>query len=161
MKVLFGTHIWFESLDRGFYHFCKNLSEELLALLGSDCFGIYGIKEGRSLFPDDIDYVLKRRIHKYWLWLSSGYSIWHASSQVDTVYPKSAQKILLTVHDLNFLHEPGCTDDRQLCEIEKLQRKINHADEIVAISQFTKKDIERYCDLKGKRLSVVYNGCSL
>lgn len=161
MRVVFDTHIWLESPDRGFYFFCTNLLKELQKDMGMDELVVYGIEDGKKLFANDVTYWVRKRLHKYWLFLSSKYDIWHSSTQVNSVFPKSGQKIVLTVHDLNFLHEPGISGIQIKDELKRLQAKIDRADEIVTISRFTKNEIEEYLSLRNKTVSVIYNGCNI
>jgi glycosyltransferase involved in cell wall biosynthesis len=67
---------------------------------------------------------------------------------------------VLTVHDLNFLHEQ--TNPEVVArEIKKYQKRIDRTDHIVAISEFTKKDILSYLDIKNKPVTTIYNGCTI
>ena len=68
-------------------------------------------------------------------------------------------KVLLTVHDLNFLYEKA--GNKQKKYIAKLQKLVDRADRIVAISEFTKNDLIRHIDVGEKHIDVIYNGCNI
>lgn len=84
--------------------------------------------------------------------------IWHSTYQL-ALYTGGgwATKKVLTIHDLNFLYENTSREkyDRYM---HKYQKNINKADHIVAISEFVKNDILAHLDVKGKPVSVIYNG---
>lgn len=159
MKVCLDTHIWFRDISCGFYHFNLNLAKALSRqMLPSDQLLLYGVKEGKELFDNHMSYRLKRRIDKYFLYLSESINVWHLTTQDNKIYPTSNQKIVLTIHDLNSLHEPGCTIDYQKKELARIQRSIDKADVITTISHFSKKDIVNHLDTKGKEVKVISVG---
>lgn len=87
--------------------------------------------------------------------------VFHATHQDSPYLPWSSQtKYILTIHDLNALYE---TDDLKIQETfkRKLNRKIKRADVITFISEFTKKEVDKYFDLKNKKTEIIYNGISL
>lgn len=85
------------------------------------------------------------------------HDIWHSTSQFPNILPRSKKPIfILTIHDLNFLFEK--TPYKQKKYKRRLQRLVDRADVITAISHFTKSTIEEHLSLKGKAIEVVYNG---
>ncbi len=60
---------------------------------------------------------------------------------------------------MNFLYEKRRSKHPKY--IKRLQRLIDKADYIVTISETTRKDIEKYMDIKGKPIEVIYNGCNI
>jgi glycosyltransferase involved in cell wall biosynthesis len=65
---------------------------------------------------------------------------------------------VLTIHDLNFLYEKKSAPKQQ-SYLKKVQRNIDRADHIVAISEFTRQDVLKHLKLNNKPISVIYNGC--
>ena len=85
------------------------------------------------------------------------YDIWHSTSQFPNIIPRHNKSIfILTIHDLNFLFEK--TPFKQKKYKRRLQRLVNRADVITAISHFTKSTIEEHLSLSGKEVEVIYNG---
>jgi len=92
---------------------------------------------------------------------SPAVALWHVSHQTSKYMPLDARiPVVLTIHDLNFMHE-GPTENRRR-EIERklaaVQRRIDRATAIVTVSQFTADDVMRHLALDGKPIHVVPNG---
>ena len=52
--------------------------------------------------------------------------------------------------------------DKKRSEIlRKIQQKVDRADVIVAISQFVKEEIIKYCKVDESKIVVIYNGCNI
>ena len=88
-------------------------------------------------------------------------AIWHVSNQASKYLPLDDRiPVVLTIHDLNFLHE-GPRESRRWEVSRKLaavQRRIDRAAAVVTVSRFTADDVARHLDLGGKPLHVVPNG---
>ena len=94
--------------------------------------------------------------------LRKKYDVWHCLHQDSKFLPlNSHSKLILTVHDLNFLSEHHLNDEKICARLGRLQRKIDRADIIVTISHYTKKVLEENLNVKNKRVEVIYNGCSM
>jgi glycosyltransferase involved in cell wall biosynthesis len=85
--------------------------------------------------------------------------LWHALHQFPKVFPPKGVPFLLTVHDLNFLHEKK--SNKQKKYLQKLQQNIDKADAISVISDYTKSQLEQHIDTKGKNIQRIYNGVEL
>jgi glycosyltransferase involved in cell wall biosynthesis len=66
---------------------------------------------------------------------------------------------LLTIHDLNSLHE-GRSLEEQRTSLAHTQQLIDKSDAIVCISEFTRSDVLKHCKVGGKPVYVIYNGTS-
>lgn len=89
------------------------------------------------------------------------FDLWHVSNQASKYMPLDARiPVVLTIHDLNFLHEGP--QERRRWEIRRklaaVQRRIDRAMAVVTVSQFTADDVRSHLDLKGKPVHVVPNG---
>jgi glycosyltransferase involved in cell wall biosynthesis len=93
---------------------------------------------------------------RYLPFLSRNYALWHSLNQFPSHQPNKRTFQVLTVHDLNFLTEKNTR--KSLKYLSTLQRNIDRADCITAISNSTRKAIEDNIDLKGKKIRVIYNG---
>jgi glycosyltransferase involved in cell wall biosynthesis len=62
---------------------------------------------------------------------------------------------------VNFLHETGRSIKKQQRDLEKLQKKIDRADYVVAISLFVANDIKKHFSIAADKLKVIYNGCNI
>lgn len=84
------------------------------------------------------------------------YDLWHSLHQFPSFLPGPRSKWILTVHDLNFLLEKEpAKADRYL---RRLQRNIHMAEAVTTISHFTRQELERHVDLRGKNVQVIHNG---
>ena len=86
--------------------------------------------------------------------------VFHAIHQDSPFIPNKKTKFILTIHDFNAIYE-NHNPDFQKKYLNQLQKKVNRADVITFISEFTKNETLKYLDLKDKELKVIYNGISL
>lgn len=112
----------------------------------------------------DINYWIPgkfQKLAKKFPFLLSNCDIFHAVHQDSPYIPwRKKTKYILTIHDLNALTEN--TDMIYQERYKKtLQKKIDRADAITFISEFTKSEVEKKFNLKNKRTEVIYNGISL
>jgi len=84
--------------------------------------------------------------------------LWHVTSQMSKYLPLDDRvPVVLTIHDLNFLHESPADGrneeiDRKLAD---MQRKVNRAVAIVADSAYVADDVAKHVDLGGRPVHVV------
>ena len=148
--------------------------------------GQYSISLGQSLArqkPDDLDFVYfispsaqhyfsntikfnsPRLFKKYYLnpmgmFLPGNIDLWHITNQDSDYFPFNNDGIkLLTIHDLNFLHQDNPSKIRR--RIFKLKKKIDNCHYISTISNFVKNELIKIYRLPEERVSVIYNGVSL
>ncbi|MFM8634851.1 MAG: glycosyltransferase, partial [Planctomycetia bacterium] len=87
--------------------------------------------------------------------------VWHMTHQAAKYFPlDSRTPVLLTIHDLNFLHdgstrEAGVRIRRKLAGV---QRRIDRAAAITTVSRFTADDVKKHLNVRGKPVHVVPNG---
>lgn len=68
-------------------------------------------------------------------------------------------KYLLTVHDLAFLVNPSWTPfSRNIVWKYLVPLSVKNAEHVIAISEATKRDILKFCDISENKISVIYNG---
>jgi glycosyltransferase involved in cell wall biosynthesis len=147
----------------GLYHFCHQLGNAIRLNADEHLEQIsYYVRETEhGAFGADSKYIAQHSLHKFWLPATGRYDIWHATFQSTQYFPFHRRiKIIFTVHDLNFLYDESKPEYKKLRELKKLQRKIDRADHIVAISEYTKNDILTHLNTRNKPLSVIYNGCN-
>lgn len=146
----------------GIYHFCLQLGLALIDQHLNEVYsaGFYLPPSVNGMFGD-VFAIKQHPFHKFKMPPLTKHKLWHCTYQGTNYYPAANNiKKVLTIHDLNFLLEnKGIVKEQRY--LSKLQRKINTADAIVAISQFVKKEIEQNLDLKGKEVKVIYNGCNI
>ncbi|TDN37502.1 glycosyltransferase family 1 protein [Hymenobacter sp. UV11] len=138
--------------NSGFSHFVVPLAHELIRQ--NHRYRLYCYvppREVGGLGRAGVRYLTQRSFHKYLNPPSYGFRLWHATSQLSWYVPTSPfTKVVLTVHDLNFLHESP--DERTYVrQLAMVRRNIQRADYLVTISDFVRQDILRHADLLGYR----------
>jgi glycosyltransferase involved in cell wall biosynthesis len=163
MNIVFDTQDWLLNPAYGLYHFAFNLGKALneeLKQIGIQLY-IYGSDSNPKAFGSDYSYIHQKRGSRFFLWLEKKhFPIWHSCSQLNRTFPKSGQKVVLTVHDLNFLYEIHNAKEQKKI-LTQLQKNIDRSDFIVAISQYVQQDIKKYLNVEGKKLRTIHNGCNL
>ncbi len=114
----------------------------------------YTLKEWEVDIPNKKPFAL---LDKYFLLNWKRSNIWHTPFQLPRCVPLNG-KLLLTIHDLNFLYE--LSPKQQNHKLKQLQKLVDRANHVVTISNFVKEDIIRNLHIDRNKISVIYNGCS-
>ena len=152
--------------NSGLYHYCKNLGDSVI----SESIGVDDSSSVMMYVPESAQHafnVCKKRTiieqawHRLWKPFLLDCRVWHAPFQSGRMLPNRRLfrhiHTVLTIHDLNVLHE-GKPEEEQRKSLQHIQKMINQSDVIVCISEFTRSDVERHCDLRGKKVKVIPNG---
>jgi len=100
---------------------------------------------------------IRNKYHKHFSKGLPEVDLWHSTNQQQIKRKRGkCKKFVLTIHDLNFLTEKNRI--RQLKHRFFLQRAINQADAVTCISQFVAHQVEKFFNMRGKRVRVIYNG---
>lgn len=111
----------------------------------------------KNQFGKDFHYITTNFLNKRFPALLPEFDLWHAIHQTSSYVPYySKTKYLLTIHDLNFIHE------KQGHKVDKykngLQRKIDRAAAITTISDFTQKEVYQYLKIADPSILTIRNG---
>lgn len=107
-------------------------------------------------------YVQQHSFQKFKLPDTTKIDIWHNTYQSSLYIPKKGKlKIILTVHDLNFLYKEGKSSYQKRKYLDGIKKRIERADYIVAISKFTLNDVKQNLDIGNRPCKVIYNGCNI
>ena len=151
--------------DSGLYHYCLNLGIEVQELIKEDkdmSISFFVPESARNAFGE----LAKCHIEKKRLWpftkpVYHDCTLWHAPFQSGRIYPgrnkPKGLKVLLTIHDLNPLHE-GKSIEEQRKSLDHTQSLIDKADALICISNFCKQDVLKHCDIGNKPVFVIHNG---
>lgn len=94
---------------------------------------------------------------------TQSFSLIHTAHQLSKYFHtvKKGQKKVVTLHDLNFLHD-GSSEQKIKKAIKIVQKNIGNADAVVCISEFVKNDFLKNRNLftlkNNVRVEVIYNG---
>lgn len=160
MKIIFDGYK-LKHRNTGLYHF----TAELVASLNKELKA--GGDELELLVPANLVGVLgdqiKYRRLRWWNYLGifapMPHAVWHSPCQMSKFMPAGKTLTVVTVHDLNFLYEKS--EKKQKRRLASLQKNINRADRVVAISNYSKNDLARHIDLGKHEVEVIYNGCNI
>lgn len=145
--------------NTGLFSFCTQLANSIEKV--KDEYKIdttYLItKKCLAFLPDGIKYRLLTIIDKIYFRANSKINLFHASFQLGKYIP-SDTKVVLTIHDLNYLYEKSPKKAKKLHAW--VQRNIDKADYLVAISEFAKQDALKHLKTNNKPFDVIYNGCT-
>jgi len=151
----------------GLGQFSLYLGRELLKDKAQDYEYDFLLYPSKTNFFPDLAYqprkmhLLKRELGKNKLpFTSKRYDLWHIPSQNSRYFPfYTKSPIIYTIHDLNFLHEESTEKIEK--KIHHIQKQINQASQITAISQYVATDIAKNIDLKGKKIKIIHNGVAI
>ena len=119
----------------------------------------------RSHFPED---GLWRRLRSLWrVWgvtadlQRDGIQLFHGlSNELPLNISRGRCRSIVTIHDLIFIHTPQYYHwiDRQIYNY-KFRRACQKADRVIAVSEYTKREIMHYYGVAEEKIDVVYQGC--
>jgi glycosyltransferase involved in cell wall biosynthesis len=146
----------------GLYVYCYHLASclknnqpentELYYYLPKKLFGLFG---------DKVKYIAHKSIDKFFHRKAMGFDIWHSTTTLSWYMPADKKtKFIFTLHDINFLIETPERKKSNQRYLKLIQKRINRADHIIAISSFSLGQAKQYLDLGNKPTSVISPGCS-
>lgn len=107
-----------------------------------------------------------KKWHKFYENFSSSFDIIHVSHQLSSYFQKNYQNSIkvVTIHDLNFLHE-NLSEKKRKKMLQKVNNNLKNTDYLVCISEYAKKDVLENKHLlkfnKLKEIVVIHNGVGL
>lgn len=149
--------------DSGLYHYCLNLGSYVRQALEREQFdniAFYVPSSARMAFSNSGCRIVERSWHKRLVRpFLLDCNIWHAPFQSGRILKglNKHTKVLLTIHDLNCIHENKSDKERD-DSLRHTQNLVNRSDAIVCISNHSKKDVLAHLDVKNKPVHVIYNG---
>lgn len=148
----------------GLYHFCLQLGKAVLREMDMEheTVKFYLPESQMGVFGNDANYRSQHFMHKHLFPSLSKGAVWHCTFQGTNYYPFNKKvRIVLTIHDLNFLYDTQQKEAALKKHLTRLQKKIDRADHIVAISHYVLNDLKKNLILGNKPTSVIYNGCNI
>ena len=147
--------------NTGLYHFCLNLGYHLRKHMDPDFEELtyFAPPSASNELGDDTLQIRQHSLQKFFMPPLKGFDIWHCTYQSSHYVPMRNRriKVVLTIHDLNFMHEKK-NDLKKAKYLRHLQANIDRCDAIICISDFCRKDVFQYCNTGNKPVHVIYNG---
>lgn len=147
--------------NTGLYHFGKSLGKAL-AKENTGFNLTYFLHKSVTEFDADaaIHRTYLQKHHKFFFYNNKGIDLFHFTDQFSRLKPKkvrSKYKKILTIHDINQVHENVGKEKLNLY-LKKLGERINSSNKIVTISNFAANDVLTYFPHIANRLTVIHNG---
>lgn len=161
MTSLFIDAERLRDLNSGLGQVCLHLGHELVRQQPSGWKLTFLVPKGQTtVFGSEADYLEASWLGK--LWIPGQYDVWHCLHQDSTYLPRSNAKLILTIHDLNFLERPDYSDAKKARKMAALQRRVDRADALTAISAYTASVVEQYLRLPDNELiRIIANGVAI
>ncbi len=162
MKSVFIEMEKMKNLNSGLGQFCFHLGHALASSFGNDIEPLFYMHSKlKGIFGPQYKYKEIAWWHKFVPVNSSKNQVWHCTHQQSNYLPSSSKtRLILTIHDLNFL-EKNYSLSRKKMKLNALQNKVDRADVITVISEYSAQVTRQYLNVKDKTIKVIYNGNSL
>lgn len=144
--------------NSGLGQFCLGLGQALVKQNHHSELHFLVPENKKGIFGNNAIYILLKSYLSFLFNKPKPYDVWHCTHQESKYLPKNS-KLILTIHDLNFLYKYKGLKKR--LKLNALQRKVNKASAIVAISEFTANEIKNNLKIDSNKLHIIYNGASL
>jgi len=146
-----------KDLYSGLGQFSANFAQALIAAKRTEDRVEFLAPSGYAIGTSEgIGIVHPGALQRYFPALNKPYDLWHSLHQFPSFHPHPRSKWILTVHDLNFLVEKDRSKAQRY--LRRLQKNVDRAHTVTAISAFTKYELEQHVDLRGKTVRVIHNG---
>lgn len=144
----------------GLHTFGQSLGRQL-AQQGAGRFDMhaYVYPPQHGFLGDRASYVRHRKYHRWYFPQGRKFDVVHFADQYCRFGPERVgAATIMTVHDLNQVHEQPEGSRKLGKHMQRMARKIAGVDRVVAISEFVKSDILRFFPDAAGKVSVIYNG---
>ncbi len=148
--------------NTGLHTFGHKLTSELARQgHGSVDLSAYTYPPQHGFLGEQASYVRHRRYHRWLFPRKREFDLVHFADQYCRFGPDRVRAgTVMTVHDLNQVHEQPAGSPKLRRHLRRMARKIAGVDRVVAISEFVKADILRFFPEAEDKISVIYNGTS-
>ncbi|RYG30373.1 MAG: glycosyltransferase family 1 protein, partial [Chitinophagaceae bacterium] len=147
--------------NTGVYHYCKSLGNTLTKTIdpGKEELSLYVPPGQIHQFGSYKNIVRYNPLQKHYHPGSSKYDVWHCTFQTSRYLPSSSKpRVVLTVHDLNYLYEFRNQPEVFNKFKKRIQQNIDRSETIVAISNYVAGDIRANLTIKDQAIVTIYNG---
>lgn len=153
----------FDSMRRantGLHSFGHRLGNEIVRQAAPEmALSAYTYPQQRGFMGEQADYVRHRQFHRLFFPQGRRFDLVHFADQYCRFTPAQVPgRTIMTVHDINQVHEFDLDSPRVRKYMKRMQIKVAGADRIVAISHFVAADIVRFFPDAQTKISVIHNG---
>ena len=144
-----------KNLNSGLGQFSLNYALSMQKYAAKEMNYVFYQKHNKLVEGIDKDKIIKPAVFKS----KPKATLWHSLHQFPKVQAPKVAKHLLSVHDLNFLHEKDAKKQQKY--LHRLQYNIDKADAITVISNYTKNQLLEHIEVGEKPIYRIYNGVDL
>lgn len=121
-------------------------------------FSFHMRDELHGLFGEDVNYLSQHKNQKFIHLADTRFALWHTLNQhARFVAPLGTRHWVMTVHDFNFLYEPGVRRPRSI--VLKNRLMLARTDAVITISDYVAADLRQKFGY-AKPVHRIYNGAS-
>lgn len=142
----------------------RNLAKGVMQIKNTFDITFYGANTNLDSSLKNI--INWKKWHKFTESFSQKYDLIHVSHQLSSYFQRNYKHSIkvVTLHDLNFLHE-NLSEKKRNKMLNKVNNNLKNADYIICISNYAKEDFLKNKDLftlkKLKKIVVIHNGIQL
>lgn len=145
--------------NTGFYHFGKSFGHALLKKNKDFDLTYYLPQIANAEFLNKVTIIKASPLHKLFFCPRNRFKLVHHTDQLCELSPNQVKgKKILTIHDLNFLHQTPDNVSRIKRYLNKVGKNIYACDQIVTISHFVKNEVLTHFPDIVHKIQVIYNG---
>lgn len=146
--------------NTGLYSYCLNLGKHLALENTLDELSFFTPPGAIGLFGNRHRYITQHSLQKFWLPSLRSFDIWHSTYQSSQYVPvlNRKVKVVLTIHDLNFLYDAKKSEAKKQKYLRYLQGNINRSSAIICVSEFGRNDVLQHCKVGDRPVYVIHNG---
>ncbi len=162
MPSLFIDAERLRDLNSGLGQVCLHLGHELVRQRPDGWTLTFLVPKGQTgVFGDSVSYIEASWLQK--IWIRSRYTVWHCLHQDSGYLPGQSQgKLIMTIHDLNFLERSDYSAEKKTRKLAHSQRIVDRATVLTAISRYTASMLEEHLRIPAsKPIHVIYNGVAV
>ncbi|MBD2756914.1 glycosyltransferase family 4 protein [Spirosoma validum] len=147
-------------LNSGLGQVCLHLGRELVRQRPDTWPLTFLVPEDKvGVFGPEVEYIKASWMRK--LWIPGQYDLWHCLHQ-DSAYRSTRSKLILTIHDLNFLERPDYSAGEKARKLARLQRNVDQATALTTISNYTASVVKKELHIPdNKPVRVITNGVAV
>ncbi len=149
--------------NSGLANVFRNLSKGLQTVKTTNQFFFFGEENSLQNIAPQNAVVKWKRWFRYWYNFGKNYDIIHSSNQLSSYFHKKHKSTtkILTLHDLNFLHE-NLSESKRNRMLKRVNNNLKNTDYLVCISNFVKEDVLKNKEIlrfeNVKEIVVIHNG---
>jgi glycosyltransferase involved in cell wall biosynthesis len=146
--------------NTGLHAYGSSLGTELIRQnAGRFDLSLYMYPHQAGFFGGAAGYLEKRAWHRLFFPQRSRFDVVHFADQYCRLSPDRVRsRKVMTIHDLNQIHEHGLDSPKARRFLRRMQRRIDACDRLVAISRFVADDVVRHFPRAAGKITVIHNG---